>query len=76
MCLNILQWIKTLILQVIAHHKVADAATADAKQDSVQHLTTANGEKYALPTKPSTKQQGVSICMHVCTYIWYKSATA
>ena len=52
-----------LILQVIAHCKAATAAAAStaAKQDYVQHLTTASGEKYALPNKPSTKQQGVSI---------------
>ena len=37
-----------------------------AKQDPVQHQTTSNGEKYALLTKPSTKQQGVSICS-LCT---------
>ena len=67
----------TLILQIIARRKAADAAVTAAKQDSVQHQTTASGDKYALPNKPSTKQQGVSICMHVHTYIYiykYKSA--
>ena len=49
----------TFNLQVIARRNAAAAA----KQDPVQHQTTANGEKYALPNKPpSTKQQGVSIC--------------
>ena len=70
-----------LILQIIARHKAAGAAAVAtaAKQDPVQHQTTASGEKYPLPNKPSAKQQGVSVCMHVhthvCTYIRrYKSA--
>ena len=60
-----------LILQIIARHKAADAAAVAtaAKQDSVQHQTTASGEKYALPNKPSAKQQGVSICMYVHAYV-------
>ena len=52
----------TLILQVIACCKVTDAATV-VKQNSIQHQTTASGEKYALPNKPSAKQLGVSICI-------------
>ena len=60
-----------LILQIIARRKVADAAAVAiaAKQDPVQHQTMASGEKYALPNKPSVKQQEVSICMHVHTYV-------
>ena len=56
-------YVAILILQVIAHCKAATAtsATTAAKQNSVQHQTTASGEKYALPNKPSAKQQGVSI---------------
>ena len=52
----------TLILQVIARRKAADAAATAAKQDPVKHQTTSNGEKYALPTKPPAKPQGASIC--------------
>ena len=60
-----------LILQIIARHKAAGAAAVAtaAKQDPVQHQTMASGEKYALPNKPSAKQQEVSICMHVRTYV-------
>ena len=56
----------TLILQVIACCKVTDTTATAAtvtKQNSVQHQTTASGEKYALPNKLSAKQKGVSICI-------------
>ena len=46
-----------IVLQVVAHQKAA----AGALQTSIQHHTTANGEKYALLDKLAAKNKSVSL---------------
>ena len=45
-----------IVLQVVARQKAA----AGALQTSIQHHTTASGEKYALPDKLAAKNKSVS----------------